>query len=61
MMTLCPRAERCSEVGHPQNPSPPKTIIFIPDFRNCGLTAFGGTLFSNVLGGGSERTSQRPD
>lgn len=28
MMTLCPFSLRLSDVGHPQNPSPPRTMTF---------------------------------
>jgi hypothetical protein len=36
--TSCPRSDRYKDVGHPQNPSPPKTITFF--FSSKPLTPF---------------------
>ena len=38
IMTSCPRSERYKDVGHPQKPSPPKTITFF--FSSKPFTPF---------------------
>lgn len=42
MVTSCPRADTCRDVGQPQNPSPPSTMIFKENSRSAAADVYTG-------------------